>query len=320
MSRLTNSFRFAVLAATLFALLVTGCSKQHTECTDKEVMDSLVTADWLNEHLTDPDLVVLDCTVRMKPTADGMKSVSGRTDYAAGHIPSAGFADLTGALADTSSAFRFVLPSPEAFCAAMGALGVGNDSRVVLYDDFNSVWAARVWWMLRWVGFDRAAVLDGGLKAWTAGERPLSSEPVHHAAKTLAPAVRPGLIADKNDVLAAIDDDQVTLIDAMPEPHFKGAMVMYGRPGHIPGAVNLSSMSLCDDTGCFRPRTELEGMFTGDHNAPAITYCGAGVAASADAFVMTRLGFTDVAVYMGSLQEWAADPANPLVTEATEKP
>lgn len=88
---------------------------------------------------------------------------------------------------------------------------------------------------------------------------------------------------------------------------------MYGRPGHIPGATNISSLSLFDDSGRFRSHEELDGMFAGDREARSITYCGAGVAASASAFVMTRLGFTDVAVYMGSLQEWAADPSNPLV-------
>ena len=93
---------------------------------------------------------------------------------------------------------------------------------------------------------------------------------------------------------------------------------MYGRPGHIPSAVNVSSMSLFDDSGRFRSREELEGMFVGDRSSRVITYCGAGVAASASAFVMSRLGFTDVAVYMGSLQEWAADPSNPLVVDTAE--
>ncbi len=171
------------------------------------VMDTLVTTEWLSQHLDDPDLVVLDCTVRVEMDEDGsVRTVSGRADYEGGHIPSAGFADLMGDLSDGDSPLKFAVPTPEQFCAAMGALGVGDDSRVVLYDGNMAGWAARVWWMLRWVGFDRAALLDGGLGAWTAEGRPLSTEPATRPAKRLTPAPRPELIADRDEVLAAIDD------------------------------------------------------------------------------------------------------------------
>jgi thiosulfate/3-mercaptopyruvate sulfurtransferase len=277
-------------------------------------MDKLVTTDWLSRHLNDPDLVVLDCSVYSLPDdAGGIVNVNGRAEYDAGHIPGAGFADLMGDLADPDSPIEFALPTPEQFCSAMGALGVGDDSRVVLYDGFMSAWAARVWWMLRWVGFDRAGVLDGGLQAWTAEGRPVSAEPATRAAKHLTPTVRPELIADRDEVFAAIDDGAVRLIDAMPEDHFRGEQTMYARPGHIPGASNASVLDLFDESGRFRPLDELAGMFEGDRDARTITYCGGGIAASATALVLTRLGYTDVAVYTASLQEWAADPANPLV-------
>jgi thiosulfate/3-mercaptopyruvate sulfurtransferase len=279
-------------------------------------MDTLVTTEWLSQHLDDPDLIVLDCNVLVQPQEDGgMRSVSGRADYESGHIPSAGFADLKGDLSDGDSPLEFAMPTPERFCAAMGALGVGDDSRVVLYDGFNSVWAARVWWMLRWVGFDQAALLDGGLKAWTAEERPLSTEPADHPAKQLTPNPRPALIADRDEVFAAINDEAVSLIDAMPAAHFAGKMALYGRPGHIPSAHNIPVTALADESGRYRPHDELAALWDGDRDARVITYCGAGVAASSNAFVMSRLGFTDVAVYMGSLQEWNADPANPLVVD-----
>lgn len=276
-------------------------------------MDSLVTTDWLSRHLDDPDLVVLDCSVYSLPDdAGGIVNVNGRTEYEAGHIPGAGFADLMGDLADSDSPIEFAVPTAEQFCSAMGALGVGDDSRVVLYDGFMSAWAARVWWMLRWVGFDRAAVLDGGLQAWAAEGRPLSVEPARRPSKHLTPTVRPELIADRDEVLAAIDDGAVRLIDAMPEDHFRGEQAMYARPGHIPGASNASVLDMFDESGRFRPLDELARMFEGDRDARTITYCGGGIAASATALVLTRLGYTNVAVYTASLQEWAADPANPL--------
>ncbi len=279
-------------------------------------MDSLVTTDWLSRHLDDPDLVVLDCSVRVEMDEDGgFRKVSGRADYEEGHIPSAGFADLMGDLSDGDSPHDFAVPTPERFCAAMSALGVGDGSRVVLYDGNMTGWAARVWWMLRWVGFDRAAVLDGGLVAWTAEERPLSTEPADRKAKQLTPALRPDLIADRDEVYAAIDDDNISIIDVLPDPIYRGEMTIYDRPGHIPGASNIPSMSLVDESGRYRPLDELAVVFDGDRNARVITYCGGGIAASSNAFIMTRLGFTNVAVYTASLQEWAADPTNPLVVD-----
>ena len=274
------------------------------------VMDTLVTTDWLSQHLDDPDLVVLDCTVLV---ADGFRGVSGRADQAAGHIPGAGFADLTGDLSDSNSPLPYAVPTPEQFCSAMGALGVGDDSRVVLYDGFLSMWAARVWWMLRWVGFDRAALLDGGLKVWTDEGRPLSTEPITRPVKRLTPAPRPELIASRDEVLTAIGNDAVNLIDTFHEAHYRGEQAMYDRPGHIPGALNTPALALFDESGRFRPLDELVTMHDGDRSARAITYCGGGIMASSSAFVITRLGFTDVAVYTASLQEWAADPANPMV-------
>ncbi len=312
---------FVLIAASALGATIAWSQQQPgpTTATDQSapVMESLVTAAWLGEHLDDPDLVVLDCTVRVERDEDGnVRVVSGRTDYEKGHIPSAGFADLLGELSDGESPLRFALPTPEKFCAAMGELGVGDDSRVVLYDASGSAWAARVWWMLRWVGFDQAALLDGGLAAWTAEERPLSTEPADRPERQLTPAPRPRLIADRNEVLAATESGTVCIVDAMPEPHYRGQMAMYDRPGHIPGAVNVPVLALFDDSGRFRPLEELAAMNSCDLGSRAITYCGGGIAASANAFVMIRLGFTDVAVYAASLQEWAADPDLPMVVEA----
>jgi thiosulfate/3-mercaptopyruvate sulfurtransferase len=132
----------------------------------------------------------------------------------------------------------------------------------------------------------------------------------------LTPAPRPELIADRDEVFAAIGDDSVTLIDAMPEPHYRGEMTMYARPGHIPSAINVSVMALLDETGRYWSDDELAALFDGDRATRAITYCGGGIAASSTALVMTRLGFTDVAVYTASLQEWAADPDNPMEVAA----
>ena len=275
----------------------------------------LVTAEWLSQHLDDPDLVVLDCTVTIEPDeTGGIRSVNGRASYEAGHIPTAAFADLMGELSDSDSTLDFAMVSPEQFVAAMAKLGISDDSRVVLYDANYSVWAARVWWMLRWVGFERAALLDGGLSAWTAAGLPLSTEPTEPSPGQLTLNLQPELIADRNEVLASLGKDEVTLVDAMPGAHYRGEMAMYARPGHIPGALNMPSTLLLDENRQFRPLDELDMLIDADPEARTITYCGGGISASADAFVLTRLGFTNVAVYAASLQEWAADPENPMET------
>jgi len=280
-------------------------------------LDTLVTAQWLKQHINDPNLVILDCTVVTMPDANdarGLHNVSGRPDYELGHIPNAGFADLKAELSKPNGPVEFDLLSPEQFCAAMSELGVGDDSHVVLYDANYTGWAARVWWMLRWIGFDNAAILDGGLTAWTSSGNELSLEPVSRSAQQLTLKPRPELIAIHDDVLTSIDNEDVILIDTLPEEFYRGEMSIYPRPGHIPGAVNINGLSLLDKTGRLLKQVELAAMHPFDHNTRIITYCGGGIVASTDAFVLTRLGFNNVAVYMASLEEWTADPSNPMET------
>ncbi|MDH5767211.1 MAG: rhodanese-like domain-containing protein, partial [Gammaproteobacteria bacterium] len=224
----------------------------------------------------------------------------------------AGFADLMVDLSDTSQEIEFAMPSVEQFCSVMGALGVGDDSRVILYDANFTAWAARVWWMLRWAGFDNAAILNGGLTAWTSAKYPLSTEQVVRVEKILTPRLRPELISDRDEVFSAIGSDNILLVDTMPGEMYRGEMSMYARPGHISGAINIDGLKLLDKTGCFLPDDELEAMHHYDHQARVITYCGGGIMASSSAFIMTRLGFSNVSVYTASLQEWAADPGNPM--------
>jgi len=311
-------FRIDILSAVLTATFMMAqpgatFSDSSMQLNREAAIEPLVNVEWLAAHLDDPDIVVLDCTVSFgRSETGGIEIASGRAAYQNGHIPSAGFADLVKDLAGPESSLRFSMPSPERFAAAMSALGIGDDSRVVLYDSNGSVWAARVWWMLRWIGFDRAAILDGGLAAWTASDRPLSTEPAEGSPGKLSVNLRRRLIADRDEVLAAIDDDQVVIVDVLPEAHYRGDMAMYARPGHIPTALNIPVQLLVDVTGHFRSLDDVAALHTTDRSARHITYCGGGIAASAAAFVMTRLGYGDVAVYAASLQEWAADPANPM--------
>lgn len=239
-------------------------------------MDLLVTTDWLADHLGADDLVVIDATVFLTLGPDGYHSESGRARFEEGHVPGAVFGDLTGELCDRESPDRFALPEPAALAAAFEDLGVGDGRRVVLYDDNGRMWSTRLWFMLRWLGFDTAAVLDGGMTAWRAEGRPLEAGP---RAATPAPNgsltldVRPRLVADKDEVMAAIGDGAVCLIDALPSAAYRGEIAPYGRAGHIPGAINVSGAGLIDqETGRFRPLDDVRHHFPERPEARVVAY------------------------------------------------
>jgi len=313
--------RKQIFISFLVLLLFTTAGSAANKKTDNkktatEKMQLLVSSKWLSEHLNDADLIVLDTTVIVRPDKTGKYlSSTGRPAYDAGHIPTAGFADLTGNLSAQGSALELVMPTPEQFAAAMGELGVGNDSRVVLYSADNHVWAARLWWMFRWAGFDRVSLLDGGFNAWKAEGRAVSTDTVSHPKKKLTLSLRPAVIADRDEVFAAIKNAKVDIFDAMPAAHYQGKFSMYARPGHITSATNMPTSDLYDESGLYKSYDEMDLIYDSDRSKRSITYCGGGVAASAVAFNLYRLGFNDVAVYMGSLQEWAVDPANPMTVE-----
>lgn len=239
-------------------------------------MDLLVTTDWLADHLGADDLVVLDATVYLTMGPNGYESESGRARFEDAHIPGARFGDLTGELCDLDSPNRFALPAPATLAAAFERHGVADGKRVVLYDDNGSMWAARVWFMLRWLGFDDAALLDGGMRAWRDEGRSTESGPGAGPAAdpgSLTVSVRPRLVADKDEVMAAMADGASCLIDALPSAVFSGEVAPYGRPGHIPSAINVSAAGLIDqETGRFRPLTDARGHFPDRPEARTVAY------------------------------------------------
>jgi thiosulfate/3-mercaptopyruvate sulfurtransferase len=283
-------------------------------------MNPLITPAELADRLSDPALRVFDCTTFLhpQPGTPRLRIEAGHRVYGQGHIPGAALIDLQEELSERDE-LRFTAPAPLELARRFMALGVGDDSTVVLYSASDAWWATRVWWLLRAIGFDRAAVLDGGLAAWQAAGLPLSHQPHRHPAASLL-AVRPrGVFADRHDVLAALDDGSATVVNCLrPEQHAGTAAHHYGRPGHIRGSLNVPAATLFDEAGRFRPAAELQALFAArgiDGARPVIAYCGGGIAATGDAFALTALlGREAVRVYDASLQEWAADPALPMAT------
>jgi thiosulfate/3-mercaptopyruvate sulfurtransferase len=288
----------------------------------------LVETDWLADHLQDPVLRVVDCTQYLPSYGEKVeiKTVSGRENYTKGHIPGAVYVDLLGELTDRTKQGAYApMPPADQFAAVMSRIGIGDGTRAVLYDDFLGMWAARIWWMLRAFGFDDAAVLNGGLQKWRSEGRPLSTEPATYPPAAFIPRPRPELMASKGDVLAAIEDKNVCIVNALLEPEYTGDPAFpqhYGRSGHIPRSVNVPFTAVVDmnannqfvSADDLRKRFADAGALTSDR---VITYCGGAIAASQAAFLLTLLGKDTVAVYNGSMMEWGADPNLPLVTGAT---
>ena len=282
----------------------------------------LISTESLAGSLDEPALRMLDCTVFLRPPApDATRQAyvqeSGLANFESGHIPGARFADLTSALSEPEARLPFTMPTAERFAAAMSEMGVEPGTRVVCYDDNMSMWGARLWWMLRCFGFDDAAVLDGGLKKWKLEGRPLETGPATLGSAHFVARPRPSLIASKDDVLAAIKDGATCIVNALtPQQHRGEGAATYGRHGHITGSVNVSARDLVDrETGAYLPAATLRQHFkeVGAADAPrVITYCGGGIAATSDALVLTLLGHENVAVYDGSLSEWARDESLPM--------
>ena len=280
----------------------------------------LVTTEWLAGHLNDPDVVVFDCTTHLIPDPKiTYQVVPGREDFEKGHIPGAQFVDMLRDVSDTSQRFRFMRQSPDDFAAAMRRFGVNSTSRVVTYSTANAWWATRMWWLLRVFGFDNAAVLDGGWQKWSREGRPTEAGAAKQRAfgDFTVREVR-DLMVDKQQVLAAVGDATVCTLNALlPQQHTGSGGNSYGRPGRIAGSVNLPAAHLLNpETNEFLPADELRRRFAAVDamDRPVITYCGGGIAASADALALVMLGHDNVKLYDASLSEWAIDPALPMET------
>jgi thiosulfate/3-mercaptopyruvate sulfurtransferase len=269
-------------------------------------MDSLVSTQWLADHLGEPDLAIVDASWFMPSLGR-----DGHAEYLAAHIPGARFLDID-AVSDRANPVPHMLPSAGDFGAAMAALGVGRDDRVVVYDNSPTRTAARGWFMLRHFGADQVAILDGGFQKWTAEGRPTESgEPASRAARFDA-RERVGEVVAKADVLAC-----GIVLDARGAGRFEGSEADPRpgvAPGHIPGARNLPFGSLYREDGTFKSLEEIRTLFADagiDPAQPFTASCGSGVTANSLLFAARLLGAERNRLYDGSWSEWGADPATP---------
>jgi thiosulfate/3-mercaptopyruvate sulfurtransferase len=299
------------------------------------LLPPLVTQEELRAALGDKRarrIRLFDATVFLRREVPGgpYQVVSGRQEYAAGHIPGAAFADIPGELSDPASPFSFTVPSAGHFAAAIGRLGVGDDTYVVAYAQDSPMWATRLWWLLRYFGHDDTSVLDGGLLAWTAAGGPVEAGEITYPAAVFTARPRAELLARRADVEQIIAADSSTgdsstggtstcLVNALTPDAFRGeGPGAYSRPGRIPGSVNVPWNGLVDPaTHRFRPPADLAAALHAGgirDDQPVVAYCGGGISATVDLFALWLTGRGDAKLYDGSLTEWSADPDLPLVT------
>jgi len=263
----------------------------------------LASTDWLADELSRPDVRIVDC--RWRP--DG----TGHSVFAGGHIPGATYVDWRTELNDAPSdepGHALRLAPPESVLAFMSRAGVGAASSLVLYDDTLGLYAARTWWSLRVYGFESARILDGGMPAWIAEQRPLSTGELPHPEGHFTPRLNPRLRLTTTDVRSLLGSPDAQIVDGRAVPEYKGHEGNARRLGHIPGAVNVPIGALHEaGTQKLLEADAIRAMLTRATIARGkrlVCYDGSGVGAAKLAFVLTLMGYDDVAVYDGSWAEW----------------
>ncbi len=267
--------------------------------------------DRVAEALADPLVRVIDCRFSFEGDA--------RPSYLAGHLPGAVHLNWSldlSASPPPSGHPRFMLLGPEPFAATMCRLGISNDTQVIAYDAEGGHHAARLWLGLLRYGHDKVAVMEGGIQKWEREGRPLEPGEVAVAAGRFEPQPRDGVIASKDEVLAAVRSGDPWLVDVRRDAEYTGEELRSARGGHIPGAVNVLWKDALNEDWTLKDADELDEMYMNagfGQDTRTITYCQVGVRAAFTHLVLTALGRTDVRTYDGSWEEWGNDPATPVV-------
>ena len=277
---------------------------------------TLIDCQTLARQLDNPDWVIVDCRF------DLLQPQAGRAAYAAGHLPGAVYADLNEDLSGsvTPSSGRHPLPDPQSLAARLGEWGVGPHSQVVAYDAGNSAFAVRLWWLLRWLGHQAVAVLDGGLAAWQAAGLPTSRDAPTPRPARFQSRPQPDMVLGMAQVRDALHERAIILLDARAAPRYAGEVEPIDPvAGHVPGALNLPFEGNLDASGFFLAPAQLRQRFAAFANDPARVahMCGSGVTACHNLLAMEMAGLHNSRLYVGSWSEWVSDPVN-AVTKGYE--
>ena len=291
------------------------CSKRGATRSRRglKMYTTLIDCKSLSSHLGKPDWVIVDCRF------DLMQPQAGRADYLAGHIPGAVYADLNQDLSGpvTQTSGRHPLPEPEAFAQQLGRWGFRNTSQVVVYDAGNGAYAVRMWWMLRWLGHQGVALLDGGMALWQASGLPLTQEVPRPQPAQFVAQLHPENNLTTAQLNRGIQAGMLRVIDARTAVRYAGEQEPIDPvAGHIPGALNFPYEANLDATGRFLDAGSLRSRFAPfvDQPGSVVHMCGSGVTACHNLLAMEIAGISGSRLYAGSWSEWVRDPGNPVST------
>jgi thiosulfate/3-mercaptopyruvate sulfurtransferase len=280
-----------------------------------------VSTEWLAAHLGEPGVRIVDIRGKVLPPGSKPRYQAKRADFDAGHVPGAVFVDWTRDIVDATDPVPMQVAGPGPFAAKMAELGIGDETLVVAYDDYDHIFAGRLAWALRYYGHDEVRILDGGWSRWVAEGRPTATATQAASPSTVFTArPRPPLRRTAHEVEQALGRADVIFIDARPPEQYAGVVTAAARAGHIPGAVNVPYATLVDASGRFLPAGELARAFSDAGVDVAalprevIVYCNGGVSCTVPLSALRILGRDDVAVYDGSWNEWGADASLPIRT------
>lgn len=279
---------------------------------ESQLPGTLVSTDWLAAHLGDPNVRVVDIRgyVHTSDLGEGKQHadyVAAREEYDAGHIPGAVYVDWTQDITDPDNPIKVQIAPPARFAQAMEVRGIGDDTDVVIVDHTGGNFATRLWWALKYYGHDRAAVLDGGYRKWTAEGRSLAIDAPVTRSAPFTPRVRPELVADVDAVQAAIGARGQQILDARDAGQYTGAVARGSRGGRIPTALHVPAKALVNADGTWKPVEELREILSASgvrDDERAVAYCNGGVTATALLFALDRTGHGNYANYDGSWNEW----------------
>ena len=281
---------------------------------------SIVDCEWLSSNLNEANVRIFDCSCFLDYTDDHPTKpynvISGFSEYKKAHIPNSAFLDLQNNFSRQESEFRFTLPKLTDLVAAFQREGVGDSSCVVLYSRNGVQWATRFWWMLYVLGFEKVSILNGGFREWLSLGLPTESKITSYQPAIFNPSIKEDIFVDKNYVLASINSDNHILINALTKDIHDGLSKRYGRPGHIPRSLNIPFHEFINENNdkliSFNEAEKLVKNMEIEKHHIIVNYCGGGIAATLDAFILYQLGYKNLKIYDNSMSEWAADKTLPI--------
>ena len=282
--------------------------------------EAIISCEELSKNLGNKKVRIYDCTTFLHYTDDHPSKPydveTGYQDYLKEHIPGASFLDLQNQISNTESQFKFTLPDIDSLSSSFGKLGIGSPYHIILYSTNGLQWATRVWWMIYMLGYRNVSVLNGGLREWKRNDYNLEPGENFYSETTFSYSENHSFFVGREQTLDAMNNNSCFLINALTSDIHNGESTRYGRPGRIPGSINIPFSDLMD-INTHMLKSPIEALsaiqkYNITKESEILNYCGGGIAATLNAFVLHQLGFEKLSVYDNSLSEWAMDKSLPM--------